>query len=78
MGSFVEVPQWRLMVVTRFEPRLTHVGADGRREAHVGADGRREALRLSEADLWKLGREIAASFHSLLSVPTLRYERRPT
>lgn len=60
MASFVEAPQWRPMIVTRFEPRLVY----------VGADGRQVALSLSEADLWELGREVAAALHALRSVHT--------
>lgn len=62
MASFVEAPQWRPMITTRFEPRLIY----------VGADGRQVALRLTEADLWDLGREIAMALH------TIRSARPPT
>ena len=57
MEGFVEAPQSRPMIVTRFGPRLIY----------VGADGRQVALALSEADLWDLGREVAEALLALRS-----------
>lgn len=57
MAGFVQTPQWRPRVTTRFEPRLTF----------VDATGQQVALRLTEADLWALGREVAEALLQLRS-----------
>jgi hypothetical protein len=67
MASFVEVPQWRPMIVARFEPRLIY----------VAADGRQVALRLFEADLWDLGREVAETLNVIRSTETPRCSCSP-
>lgn len=59
MASFVQVPQWRPRIVTRFGPRLTY----------VDAEGKQIALQLTEADLWGLGQEVAAALLLLRSAP---------
>lgn len=59
METFTQTPQWRPKVVARFEPRLIY----------VGADGRQVSLRLSEADLWALGQEVAQALLTVRSRP---------
>lgn len=59
MAPFLEKPQWRPRIVTRFGPRLVY----------IAEDGSQKALALSEADLWDLGREVAEALVALRSAP---------
>lgn len=62
MAPYLQTPQWRPRIVTGFGPRLIFID-----EA-----GQQVALRLTEAQLWALGQEIAEALLHLRSWDTIR------